>query len=155
MIASISYDPTHQRLTLVNRSVGLQRRVLLLGASRKADSVHVIGQFGEGMKVGALALLREGRSVEMLTGDERWRWTRRMDDAFGVRVGFGVCVSSGYVELGLKLGACSARGHRDWTVHPHRRCVGVWMCGCVGMWACGSAGLCDASRGLAPQPNPR
>ena len=33
-----------------------------------------------------MALLREGRSFEMLTGGEHWRWTRRMDEAFGVRV---------------------------------------------------------------------
>jgi hypothetical protein len=86
LVASVTYDAVRKRLVLTNRSVGLQRRVLLLGASHKADSIHAIGQFGEGMKVGALALLREGRSVEMLTSDERWRWTRRMDDAFGVRV---------------------------------------------------------------------
>ena len=85
-MASITYDRTRQRLVLINRSVGLQRRVLLLGSSQKADSLHAIGQFGEGMKVGNLALLREGRRVEMLTGDEHWHWTRRVDDAFGVRV---------------------------------------------------------------------
>ena len=37
-------------------------------------------------QVGALALLREGRRVEMTTGGEHWRWTRRVDPAFGVRV---------------------------------------------------------------------
>ena len=84
--ATITYDRARQRLVLINRSVGLQRRVLLLGSSQKSDSLHAIGQFGEGMKVGNLALLREGRRVEMLTGDEHWHWTRRVDDAFGVRV---------------------------------------------------------------------
>jgi hypothetical protein len=81
------YDPWLQRLTLVNRDVSLERRVLLLGTSRKAHAAESIGQFGEGMKVGALALLRERRSVEMVTRDERWRWVRRADPAFGeVRV---------------------------------------------------------------------
>mmetsp|Transcript_11428 Transcript_11428/g.33700 ORF Transcript_11428/g.33700 Transcript_11428/m.33700 type:complete len:120 (+) Transcript_11428:39-398(+) len=56
VVAYISYDSARERLTLVNRSVGLQRRVLLLGASRKADSVHVIGQRGhEGGRVGVAA----------------------------------------------------------------------------------------------------
>ena len=84
-VGSAIYDSEHKRLTLANRRVALHRRSLLLGASRKASG-EAIGQFGEGMKVGALALLREGRRVEMSTRDEHWRWLRRLDDAFGVRV---------------------------------------------------------------------
>ena len=76
----------NDRLVLVNHAVGLTRKALLLGASQKADSTLAIGQFGEGMKVGALALLREGRQVEMATRGELWRWCRREDAAFGVRV---------------------------------------------------------------------
>ena len=41
-------------------------------------------RFGEGMKVGALALLREGRQVDMYTAQEHWRWARALDPAFGV-----------------------------------------------------------------------
>eukprot|EP00966_Prymnesium_polylepis_P053744 1242304-Prymnesium_polylepis.1 len=37
-------------------------------------------------QVGALALLREGRAVQMQTRDEQWAWARREDPAFGVRV---------------------------------------------------------------------
>ena len=85
-VGTVVYDPWLQRLTLVNRDVALERRVLLLGTSQKANAADSIGQFGEGMKVGALALLREGRRVEMATRGEHWRWTRREDPAFGVRV---------------------------------------------------------------------
>ena len=67
-VATVLYDASKQRLTLVNRGVGLQRRVLLLGTSQKI-SAEAIGQFGEGMKVGTLALIREGRQVEMATRD--------------------------------------------------------------------------------------
>ena len=84
-VATVLYDASKQRLTLVNRGVGLQRRVLLLGTSQKV-SAEAIGQFGEGMKVGTLALIREGRQVEMATRDEHWQWTRRLDPNFGVRV---------------------------------------------------------------------
>ena len=85
-VGTAVYDPQRERLMLVNRDVGLQRHVLLLGSSRKALAAESIGQFGEGMKVGALALLREGRRVEMTTRGEHWLWTRREDPAFGVRV---------------------------------------------------------------------
>ena len=86
-MAKICYLPELQRLVLINRHTGLQRKVLLLGASQKDDSCgQAIGQFGEGMKVGTLALLREGRRVEMSTRGEHWQWTRRVDDRFGARV---------------------------------------------------------------------
>ena len=85
-VGTCVFDPRLERLTLVNREVGLERRVLLLGNSKKALAAESIGQFGEGMKVGALALLREGRALSMVTRDERWQWTRREDPTFGVRV---------------------------------------------------------------------
>ena len=84
-VGMITYDADAQRLMLTNRNVALERRFLLLGSSRKADSSLAIGQFGEGMKVGTLALLREGRRVSMRTRDEHWQWTRKLDEAFGVR----------------------------------------------------------------------
>lgn len=92
-VARISYHPDQQRLILVNNDTGLQRKALLLGNSEKAESQQVVGQFGEGMKVGTLALLREGRCVEMRTRSEHWRWIRRVDEQFGVRV-LTVAVSS-------------------------------------------------------------
>lgn len=85
VVGSLTFSPAEEQLVLVNRDVGLARRVLLLGSSHKADSA-AIGQFGEGMKVGTLALLREGRQVDMCTRDEHWHWCRRVDAAFGVRV---------------------------------------------------------------------
>jgi hypothetical protein len=86
VVGSLTYNAAEQQLVLVNRDVGLARRVLLLGSSHKADSQEAIGQFGEGMKVGTLALLREGRQVDMCTRDEHWHWCRRVDASFGVRV---------------------------------------------------------------------
>lgn len=71
---------------MVNHGVRLHRRVLLLGSSRKANTHEAVGQFGEGMKVGTLALLREGRRVTTHTRDEHWEWCRQHDPAFGERV---------------------------------------------------------------------
>ena len=85
-VGSAIYDAERQELTLVNRNVALARRVLLLGSSKKAAVSESIGQFGEGLKVGALALLRDGRSVAMSTRDEHWAFVRKLDPAFGVRV---------------------------------------------------------------------
>ena len=48
--------------------------------------MEVIGQFGEGLKVGALALVRDGRIVTMETGNEHWRFELIQDEDFGVKV---------------------------------------------------------------------
>ena len=85
-IGSLVYDASKHELKIVNRDVALHRKVLLLGSSHKAVTHEAIGQFGEGMKVGTLALLREGRSVSMSTRDEHWQWLRQYDQAFDTRV---------------------------------------------------------------------
>ena len=61
------FDPAARRLVLVNRRVGLGRQVLLMGYSKKAQHHEVIGSFGEGLKVGAVALLRRGLSLTMVS----------------------------------------------------------------------------------------
>ena len=42
--------------------------------------------FGEGMKVGALALLRLGVGIDMFTSDERWSFQIAEDPSFGEKV---------------------------------------------------------------------
>ena len=48
--------------------------------------IQVIGMFGEGMKVGALALLRIGVAIDMFTSEERWSFQIAEDPAFGEKV---------------------------------------------------------------------
>ena len=85
-LGRIDYNPTRQKLTLINHDTELMRKVLLLGFSKKASNKEVIGQFGEGLKVGALALVREGRVVTMKTGKERWRFGLSHDETFDEEV---------------------------------------------------------------------
>ena len=85
-LGRIVYHPTRKRLTLINHDTELMRKVLLLGFSKKASSKEVIGQFGEGLKVGALALVREGRVVTMKTSKDRWRFGLSHDKTFDEEV---------------------------------------------------------------------
>ena len=71
-LGAIHFDPIQNKLYLVNEYTSLHKRILLLGYSKKSQKREVIGQFGEGLKIGALALVREGRVVSMETGDDRW-----------------------------------------------------------------------------------
>lgn len=82
----ISYDAARQRLVMVNRGVELTRKVLLLGYSSKATHANVIGCFGEGMKVGALALLRDGLRMTMYTRTDVWAFEVAHDESFGEKV---------------------------------------------------------------------
>ena len=71
-LGSVHFDPIQNKLHLVNKFTSLHKRILLLGYSKKSQKREVIGQFGEGLKIGALALVREGRTVSMETGNDRW-----------------------------------------------------------------------------------
>lgn len=54
--------------TIYNSKSQLEKRNLVMGETTKADDNTVIGTFGEGLKVGALALCRLGNSVIVESG---------------------------------------------------------------------------------------
>lgn len=85
-LGRIVYFPSKEKLTLINYNTELMRKVLLLGYSKKTSDKEVIGQFGEGLKVGALALVREGRVVSMETNRDWWRFGLAHDDTFDEEV---------------------------------------------------------------------
>jgi len=69
----IEYNSDEKALSLHNQGA-IDRSALLLGppSDAKLNSGDARGKFGEGLKLGALALVREGLTVEVLTATERW-----------------------------------------------------------------------------------
>lgn len=63
----------------------LTREALLFGVTSKANREDQRGQFGEGMKVGTLALVRAGRSVTIRTQSETWSASLQPSPEFGGR----------------------------------------------------------------------
>ena len=59
-------------LVITNTGVTIPRQALLIGHSSKQDRTDLIGQFGEGLKFGILALLRNGLSIKIRNGAETW-----------------------------------------------------------------------------------
>jgi hypothetical protein len=59
-------------LRIENDGATLSREALLLGTSSKAGRSDMIGKFGEGLKLGILALVRNGHAVKIRTGSEVW-----------------------------------------------------------------------------------
>ena len=94
-LGSILHHSPSATLTFHNNAVSLTRAILLLGHTSKratpgpvaADSgAHaegMVGSFGEGMKVGMLALLREGCRCWMGTRGELWRFDFYHDHNYG------------------------------------------------------------------------
>lgn len=85
--AGPSCDPLYEegRVTLVNEGT-IDRSALLIGTTSKAGAKDQRGQFGEGLKLGALALVRSNKSVTVYTGTERWSASLRKSPALGVKV---------------------------------------------------------------------
>lgn len=63
-----------EALQLVNEGASIDRTALVLGFSKKSMHRATIGAFGEGLKVGALALIRAGMEVTVTSDRESWKF---------------------------------------------------------------------------------
>ena len=80
----------NETLILSNRGVQLTKENLLIGSTTKADDDTKIGQFGEGMKLGLLALARQGIIATIETGTDLWKPELRHSKQFDTEV---LCIS--------------------------------------------------------------
>src|SRR5262245_58987685 len=69
-------------LVIENEGAVLAKDTLLLGRSTKRDREDLAGQYGEGYKLGALALVRAGYAVRIRNGGEVWTATIERSDKF-------------------------------------------------------------------------
>jgi hypothetical protein len=67
------HNGTTNTLTIKNDGVDLPHEALLLGHTTKNERTDTIGKFGEGLKLGVLALVRAGHKVVIHTGREIWK----------------------------------------------------------------------------------
>jgi hypothetical protein len=70
--APFSVEHSGTTLTVTNEGCTLNHRALLLGETSKNERSDLIGQWGDGLKIGVLALIRSGHSVTIKSGDEIW-----------------------------------------------------------------------------------
>jgi hypothetical protein len=82
---NVEHRTRSSTLVVTTKDVTLPRSVLLLGESGKSGDER--GRFGEGLKVGILALVREGHAITIYNGEEVWRPVIEESDTFsGKRV---------------------------------------------------------------------
>jgi len=85
---SISYEGGSYTGKVILTNYGakpLTREALLFGVTSKANRTDQRGQFGEGMKVGTLALVRDNRKVTIRTQSENWTASLQTSTEFGGR----------------------------------------------------------------------
>lgn len=80
--AELKIDWYNNTLRVENTGATLARNVLLLGQTSKVGNASLIGKFGEGFKLGILALLRDGYPVKIRTGGEVWEPKLESSDLF-------------------------------------------------------------------------
>lgn len=73
-------------LRIENEGAELPHEALLLGHTSKSERGDLIGKFGEGLKLGLLALVRAGRAVKIRSGSEVWVPTIARSEKFNADV---------------------------------------------------------------------
>jgi hypothetical protein len=79
----VVYERDLLRLRIVTHDAKLEMKTLLLGVSEKGGE-GAIGRYGEGYKVGVLAMIRDGKRVEIRTGTQLWKPRLDRSASFGV-----------------------------------------------------------------------
>jgi len=75
-----------ETLVIENDGCTLPYEALLLGHSSKTERADLIGKFGEGLKLGVLALVRAGSDVRIRSGSEVWVPSIQRSDKFNADV---------------------------------------------------------------------
>lgn len=80
--APVKIDWYNNNLRIENEGCTLPLKALLLGHTTKYGNSNMIGKFGEGLKLGVLALVRAGHDVKIRNGSEVWTPTLEYDERF-------------------------------------------------------------------------
>jgi hypothetical protein len=80
--APLTVDWVNDTLRIENEGTTLPTKALLLGHTTKLGNSDMIGKFGEGLKLGILALVRDGYSVKIRNGSEVWEPKIETSDVF-------------------------------------------------------------------------
>lgn len=113
---SVRHNADSEKLIIENEGATLTRDVLLLGRSTKRDRPDLAGQWGEGLKLGALALLRAGHKVVIRNGSELWLPSIEKSERFAGRDVLVFTVTSGRAERARVRVEVSGVSAEDWAV---------------------------------------
>jgi len=79
----IRYDNNGETLSIENKGKLETFNLLLGGTTRMPNSSNgIVGQFGEGLKISAIALLRLNKMFSIINNDQVWRFSLKEDTNF-------------------------------------------------------------------------
>jgi hypothetical protein len=109
-------------LTITNIGSEIPMSAMAVGYSSKRDDEQARGQYGEGMKLAMLALIRAGHSVKVLTGDRIYKPEIVFDsqlgcDVLAIKLGKRMVTSKGTTVV---IGGLSADEH-EWVMSRFTR----------------------------------
>ena len=82
IVGGIRYEEKKEKLTIWNEGK-LETGDLLLGGTKHLSNNKLLkGRFGEGMKLAALALIRNDKIFKIITGGEEWKFEMKIDQRF-------------------------------------------------------------------------
>ncbi len=84
--APLTVDWKNGTIRIENEGATLTREALLFGTTTKMGRADLIGKFGEGLKLGVLALVRAGRTVTIRSGSEVWDPTIARSEKYDAEV---------------------------------------------------------------------
>lgn len=84
--APMTVDWHNDTVRIENDGATLPHEALLLGHTTKVGREELIGRFGEGLKLGILALVRAGMPVKIRSGSEVWVPTIQRSEKFNADV---------------------------------------------------------------------
>jgi hypothetical protein len=82
----VRYRKDTSVLVIENDGCTLSREALLFGHTTKTGRADTIGKFGEGLKLGVLALVRAGHGIKIRSGSEVWVPKIERSDKFESKV---------------------------------------------------------------------
>jgi hypothetical protein len=82
---NVNYTP-NGKLAVENVGGSIPKEALLIGFTTKQNNEELIGKFGEGLKLGVLALLRAGNTVKIKNNGEIWTPVIEQSDNFDAEV---------------------------------------------------------------------
>ena len=102
----VQYNEKLNKLKLITQGTTLARETLLLGSTSKEGKDHMLGQHGEGYKIGSLVLLRLGKTVRIRTANETWRPEISFSKAFGANaIAFSISKNTNNInQIGVEIG---------------------------------------------------
>jgi len=110
----VRHDAAKSVLVVRNDGASIPHEALLIGYSTKSNDPRLIGRFGEGLKLGVLALVRDGREVVIRNGPEVWTPAIRRSPGFDADV-LGFDIRRGRTDRGGLEVEVQGLGADDWA----------------------------------------